>query len=167
MARADTRQEADLNNTSQRRSRWWIPVLTFVVGIGIGVLAVGLLNTSTPDFAAAQSAPPAPPTPAGSQNAPAAGSARVNAACLRVINGAQDVSTTLAEVGPAIHDVNLQQLDDIVRRLQPIQTRLQNDLQDCKVEADVSGSPSPEPSSSSTAEPSASPIPLPTVSPTR
>ena len=98
---------------------------------------------------------------------PAAGSARVNAACLRVINGAQDVTTTLSEVGPAIRDVNLQQLDDIVRRLQPIQTRLQNDLQDCRIEAEVSGTPSPVPSPSSTVEPSASPIPLPTVSPTR
>jgi hypothetical protein len=84
-----------------------------------------------------------------------------------VINGAQDVTTTLSEVGPAIRDVNLQQLDDIVRRLQPIQTRLQNDLQDCQIEAEVSGTPSPVPSPSSTAEPSASPIPLPTVSPTR
>ncbi len=167
MARADTRQEANVNSTSQRRSRWWIPVLTFVVGIGVGVLIVGLLNTSTPDFAAAQSAPPAPPSPAGGQSVPAAGSARVNAACLRVINGAQDVTTTLSEVGPAIRDVNLQQLDDIVRRLQPIQTRLQNDLQDCRIEAEVSGTPSPVPSPSSTVEPSASPIPLPTVSPTR
>lgn len=167
MARADTRQEADVNSTPQRRSRWWIPVLTFVVGIGVGVLIVGLLNTSTPDFAAAQSAPPAPPSPAGGQSVPAAGSARVNAACLRVINGAQDVTTTLSEVGPAIRDVNLQQLDDIVRRLQPIQTRLQNDLQDCRIEAEVSGTPSPMPSPSSTVEPSASPIPLPTVSPTR
>jgi len=142
-------------------------VLTFVVGIGVGVLIVGLLNTSTPDFAAAQSAPPAPPSPAGGQSVPAAGSARVNAACLRVINGAQDVTTTLSEVGPAIRDVNLQQLDDIVRRLQPIQTRLQNDLQDCRIEAEVSGTPSPVPSPSSTVEPSTSPIPLPTISPTR
>ena len=38
MARADTRQEADVNSTPQRRSRWWIPVLTFVIGIGVGVL---------------------------------------------------------------------------------------------------------------------------------
>ena len=45
-------------------------MLTFVVGIGVGVLIVGLLNTSTPDFAAAQSAPPAPPSPAGGQSVP-------------------------------------------------------------------------------------------------
>ena len=68
---------------------------------------------------------------------PAAASAQVNAACLRVINEAQDVATTLSEVGPAITAVNLQQLDDVVRRLQSIQRRLDDDLRNCKVEAQV------------------------------
>ena len=151
---------------TQRRSRWWIPVLTFVAGTAVGVLIVGFLNASTPDFSAEASAPPATPSPAGSQPVPGEAGARVNAACVRVINAARDVSTILGEVGPAITTVNLQQLDDIVRRLQSIQRRMDKDLRDCKVEADVSGTPSssstPEPT-----EPSASPIPLPTVSPTR
>jgi hypothetical protein len=90
-----------------------------------------------------------------------------------VINEARDVATILSEVGPAITSVNLQQLDDIVRRLQSIQGRLDNDLRDCRVEAEVSGTPSTVPSASSSEpstsslEPSASPIPLPTASPTR
>ena len=63
---------------------------------------------------------------------PAAASAQVNAACLRVINEAQDVATILSEVGPAITAVNLQQLDDMVRRLQSIQARLDDDLRDRK-----------------------------------
>jgi hypothetical protein len=83
-----------------------------------------------------------------------------------VINEAQDVATILSEVGPALSAVNLQQLDDIVRRLQSIQGRLDDDLRDCRVEADVSGMPSPVPTPSVTAEPSFSPTPLPTASPT-
>ena len=155
MAGTDSKHQADdATMPPQRRSRWWIAVLTFVAGIVVGVLIVGFLYKTTPDFSAAPSAPPAGPSPAGSQGVPAAASAQVNAACLRVINEAQDIATILSEVGPAITAVNLQQLDDMVRRLQSIQARLDDDLRDCKVEAQVN-----------TVEPS--PTPLPTTSSTR
>ena len=151
----------------KRRSRWWIAALTFVAGVAIGVLIVGFLNRSTSDFSAAQSAPSTSPSPVVGQSEPAAASAQVNAACLRVINHAQDISTILSEVGPAVTAVNLQQLDDIVRRLQSIQARLDDDLRGCKVEGQVNRTPTAAPSSLSTVEPSASPAPLPTASPTR
>ncbi|MGH3338992.1 MAG: hypothetical protein ACRDPL_09215 [Propionibacteriaceae bacterium] len=157
----------DATMPSQRRSRWWIAVLTFVAGVVVGVLIVGFLYKSTPDSPAALSAPPTSPSPADGQGAPAAASAQVNAACLRVINEAQDVAAILSEVGPAITAVNLQQLDDIVRRLQSIQTRLDEDLRDCKVDAEVNRTPTPTPSPMSSVEPSASPTPLPTASATR
>jgi hypothetical protein len=172
VAGTDAKHQAPDDNAipTRRRSRWWIPVLTFVAGIAVGVLIVGLLDTSTPDFSALQSTAPTTPSPAGPPPPSEAG-ARVNAACVRVINQAQDVATILSEVGPALSAVNLQQLDDIVRRLQSIQGRLDDDLRDCKVEADVSGTSSPAsspvPSPSATAEPSASQPPLPTASPTR
>ena len=167
MAGTDAKQQAPDDNAipTRRRSRWWIPVLTFVAGIAVGVLIVGLLNTTTPDFSTQQSSAPATPSPAGPPPPSEAG-ARVNAACVRVINEAQDVATILSEVGPALSAVNLQQLDDIVRRLQSIQGRMDDDLRNCKVEADVSGTSSPVPSPSVSVEPSASPTPLPTASPT-
>jgi len=147
VAGTDPKHQADGNaRPSQRRSRWWIAVLTFVAGIGVGVLIVGFLNASTPDFAPVQSAPPAPPSPTGSPSVPGGASARVNAACVRVINEAQDVATILSEVGPAITSVNLQQLDDIVRRLQSIEGRLENDLRDCRVEAGARSSDEQSPS---------------------
>ena len=133
----------------KRRSRWWIAALTFVAGVIIGVLIVGFLDWSSSDFSAAQSAPSTSPSPVVSQSEPAAASAQVNAACLRVINHAQDIATILGEAGPAITAVNLQQLDDIVRRLQSIQTRLEVDLRDCKVNAQVSGTPTAVPSGKS------------------
>ena len=54
MAGTDAKHQALDDNAipTRRRSRWWIPVLTFVAGIAVGVLIVGLLNTSTPDFSA-------------------------------------------------------------------------------------------------------------------
>jgi hypothetical protein len=137
-----------------RRLRWWIAGITFVVGFVFGVLAVGLLAAGTPEFGAqtrsgATASPTQAPT-AGSSN-PVVAEARVNAACLAVINEAQDMVNVLSGVGQAVKDVDLQQLDDIVRRLQPIETRLAQDLQNCKVETDVvapptGGPPTPEPS---------------------
>ena len=168
MASTDSQRPFDDGAVRPKRgSRWWIAALTFVAGVAIGVLIVGFLNRSTSDFSAAQSALSTSPSPVVGQSEPAAASAQVNAACLRVINHAQDISTILSEVGPAITAVNLQQLDDIVRRLQSIQTRLEVDLRDCKVNAEVSGTPTAVPSPLSTVEPSASPAPLPTASPTR
>jgi hypothetical protein len=168
VAGTDSKHQADdATMPPQRRSRWWIAVLTFVAGVAVGVLIVGFLTRSTPDPSAAPSAPPTSPSPAGSQSVPAAASAQVNAACLRVINEAQDVATIVSEVGPAITAVNLQQLDDIVRRLQSVQARLDDDLRDCKVDAQVNRTPTAVPSPLSTLEPSASPTPLPTASPTR
>ena len=163
MAGTHPKHQADDNaRPSQRRSRWWIAVLTFVAGVAVGVLTVGFLDASTPDLAAVQSVPSASPSPAGSQSVPAAASARVNAACLRVINQAQDVATILSEVGPAISAMNLHQLDDIVRRLQSTQGRLDDDLRECHVEAEVNSATTTAPSAQSSAEPSTLPTPGPT-----
>jgi hypothetical protein len=160
VAGTDSKHRADDTEPPQRRSRWWIAALTFVAGMVVGVLLVGLFDTRKPDFlSAVNSAPPATPSATAGQVVPAAGSAQVNAACLRVINEAQDVSIILGDVGPAVSAVDLQQLDDIVRQLQSIQPRLQRDLGDCRVEANVSDTPS--------AQESASPTPSATASPTR
>jgi hypothetical protein len=97
------------------------------------------------------------PTPGGS--VPVVAEARVNAACLAVINEAQDMYTVLSGLDQAITDVDMQQLDDIVRRLQPIQTRLGQDLQECEVDTGIVTNPTgPEPSTPqpSTPQPSAS-----------
>ena len=52
MAGTDAKQQAPDDNAipTRRRSRWWIPVLTFVAGIAVGVLIVGLLNTDHAGF---------------------------------------------------------------------------------------------------------------------
>jgi hypothetical protein len=146
VAGTDLKQRADYSGRRiQRPSRWWIAALTFIVGVVVGVLTVGLLDIGRPDVLSAQtSAPP---------SVPVAASAQVNAACLRVINDAQDVSIILSEVAPAASAVNLQQLDDIVRRLQSIQPRLERDLSDCRVE--TGGTPAAEPPASTTPAPTA------------
>jgi hypothetical protein len=145
---------------ASRRPRWWLALALFVAGVVAGVLTVGLLDATTPEFGAAVGDPaPVPgdepaPLPTG---VPVAARAEVNAACLRVINQAQDVYNVLQGVDQAVVDVNLQQLDDMVRRLQPIQPRLAQDLQDCRVDTEAvvtSPSPAPSPSTPATPEPS-------------
>jgi hypothetical protein len=146
-----------------RRLRWWVAGITFVAGVVFGVIAVGLLNLGTPEFGS-QAGPgagtaPASPAPSPGGSVPVVAEARVNAACLGVINEAQDLHAVLTGLDDAVVDVDLQALDDIVRRLQPIETRLGRDLQRCEVETDVvtdptrsaSAEPStPQPSSSAT-----------------
>ena len=87
---------------------------------------------------------------------PVVAEARVNAACLAVINEAQDMYTVLTGLGQAVSDVDLQQLDDIVRRLQPIEARLGQDLQRCRVDTGVVTNPT-EGSASETSTPQPTP----------
>jgi hypothetical protein len=145
-----------------RRLRWWISGITFVGGVVVGMLAVGLLSASNPSFGAAGPDPNGPTansaaTPGGS--IPVVAQAQVNAACLSVINEAQDLAAILTGLDDAVTDVDLQHLDDIVRQIQPIQPRLSRDLQDCEIDAELvnpSGTPA-----------TPSPSPVPTPSPTR
>ena len=147
-----------------RRVRWWVAGITLVVGVVSGVVAVGLLSAGTPEFGtqagpgAGTAASSAAPTPGGT--VPVVAEARVNAACLAVINQAQDMYNILTGLGEAVTDVDLQQLDDIVRRLQPIEARLGEDLQRCEVDTEVDTNPT------QTAPPEPGP-PQPSASPTR
>jgi hypothetical protein len=139
-----------------RRLRWWVAGITFVVGFVFGVVAVGLLNVTTPSFGTG--GPGSTPTAAGptpGSSVPVVAEARVNAACLAVINEAQDMYTVLTGLGQAVTDVDLQALDDIVRRLQPIEARLGRDLQNCRVDTSVG------------TEPTGAVTPQPTATPTR
>ncbi len=146
------------------RVRWWVAGLTAVGGLLLGVLITGLLVGTTPDFGSAspqagQTAAPGNPQP--TEAVPVTAQARVNAACLRVINDAQDVYRVIGGVGEAAADVDLQRLDDIVRRLQPLEARLERDLLACRVDTSIDSSAGASP---------AAPIPTvpqPSSSPTR
>ncbi|MBA8794076.1 hypothetical protein FHX74_001681 [Friedmanniella endophytica] len=151
-----------------RRPAPWLAVLIFAAGLLVGVLTVGLLDAGTPDFATRTSNTstlPGRSTPTPVANG-AAAQAQVNAACLAVINDAQDVYAALGDLGPALDQNDLTTLDDIVRRLQPVEPRLATDLADCRVRTDVNAGPSAPGSPVATSEPSTS-QPTPSPTPTR
>lgn len=140
-------EQPDRSSTAQPgvgRVRWWVAAITLVGGVLLGVLITALLIDTTPDFGTTAADSAATPGGGGERpldagTVPMTAEARVNVACLRVINEAQDVSRILSGVDEAANDMDLQQLDDIVRRLQPIDARLQRDLRACRVETDLRG----------------------------
>lgn len=146
------------------RVRWWVAAVTGIAGVILGVLITGLLVATTPDFGMASQGPgqsqtrdPEQPTDTGT--VPVTAEARVNAACLRVINDAQDVYRIISGVGEAAEDVDLQRLDDIVRRLQPLEARLERDLLGCRVDTSIDSRPGASPAAPipTIAQPSSSP----------
>src|SRR4029453_7911542 len=55
VAGTDLKQRVDYRGRRvQRPSRWWIPALTFILGGVVGVLTVGLLGITWPDFLSTQ-----------------------------------------------------------------------------------------------------------------
>lgn len=131
------------------RVRWWVAAITFLGGLLLGVLVAVFLLATTPEFGTAPGVgtTQAPDGPTDRGTVPVTAEARVNAACLRVINEAQDVIRILSGVDEAATDVDLQRLDDIVRRLQPVEARLQRDLRDCRVDTSVSAGATEAPAS--------------------
>ena len=62
----------------------------------------------------------------------------MNAACLRTVNAAQDVFDVVEDLGEALSEFNAGRLDQVVRQLQPLQDRLQVNLAECDVAAQIS-----------------------------
>lgn len=140
--------------TSGRGARWWLAAGGFVVGLFVGGIAVGLAadGSSTDVGAPAATTAPAPGSPAPS--AGATGQVVVNSACLRAVNDAQDAYGAVNDLADAASSLNAARLDEIVRRLQPLQSRLQQDLRGCQVvtrlpDGSVSSGPPPSPAPTS------------------
>ena len=135
MADAPTRSPAD-GARSRPAFRGWLAAITFVVGLFLGGIIVGLLSDDPSLPPAGTTAGPLPsPTAAPSSGSAAGGTAEVvvNDACLRAVNTAQDVSGAVDDLGEAAAELDAARLDEVVRRLQPLQDRLQENIEDCEV----------------------------------
>jgi hypothetical protein len=139
MADAPTPSPAGARRPSPALRRW-LAAVTFVVGLFLGGIVVGLLSDdpSLPPVGTMAEPPAsagAEPTAAPSRGSGTAGTAEVvvNDACLRAVNAAQDVSGAIDDLGQAAAELNAARLDEVIRRLQPLQGRLQENLEGCKV----------------------------------
>lgn len=130
----------------------WLALGTFVLGVVTGVLLLGLLGGDPPVAPPAQAATSAE----ASATVPAdpTGPVELNEACLRALNAAQDIAAAVEDLGAAAAALDAAQLDEVIRRLQPLQARLQENTAAC----DSTGSAPTE-----TASPSPTPSPTPSA----
>ncbi len=130
-------------------ARRWVLGGVFVGGLVVGMLATGVLADSSPVYAGEPSAAAGDDrSGAGGLDEvdPNAAQALVNQPCLRALNVAQDTLAAGAALGEAASVLDPAQLDEAVRRLQPLQSRLDVDLAACRVvevEAPALGGSSP------------------------
>lgn len=147
------RDADDGDGVSRKADRgWtgWLATGAFVLGLVAGVLLLGLLGQDPPTAPVAQGAAPAPGPGASSGSGGETGRIEVNAACLRAINAAEDIAAAVEDLGSAAAVLDAAQLDEVVRRLQPLQDRLQENTAACEVTGST-------PSESAGASPTASP----------
>ena len=153
MARPAPRDQEDRRDRGWTR---WLATGTFVLGLVTGVLLVGLLGQDPPVPTPAQgaagagaAAPTAPGDPTGGLE--------VDPACLRALNAASDIAGTVDDLGAAAAALDAAQLDEVVRRLQPLQERLEVNTAACEATASVP---------TGTAPPTGTPTPTAPASPT-
>ena len=84
----------------------------------------------------------------------------MNDACLRAVNAAQNALAAFQDIGEAARSFNAAELDSIIRRLQPLQSSLLDDVDACKVTtrlpngvtiaSSLQGTPTPTPTTGTT-----------------
>ena len=103
------------------------------VGLVAGAVTAGLLGGS----AAPAAVPAEEPVDGGllpDVDVPTSGTQfRVTPPCLRAVNAAQDASAAVEDLGEAAAALDAARLDEVVRRLQPLQVQLETDLAACEV----------------------------------
>jgi hypothetical protein len=137
-----------------------VAALVFVVGLALGAVVAGFLAADpvvvrAADGPVAGDAATGPSLPAED----AAAQFVVSGACLSAVNAAQDTLLLVDDIGRGAAELDAAALDETVRRLMPLQTRLQSGLEACRVATEVtgggtgtedpgdpSGSPAPSPS---------------------
>ena len=146
---ADGGPAGDRTGTTGRTARtstWWFVAPAFVVGMFAGAVTLGLLREDPPPV-------PAPEASAGADAAGSEGSSSpgasaeftVNEACLRVVNGTQDLVEVIGDVGDAAADLDIAGLNQAIRRLQPLERTLRDDLDGCEADSTLPGDLSPTP----------------------
>lgn len=133
------RDASGARHEHRRALRWSLAAVTFVVGLLVGGVLVGIVAVRSTQVPAASgdpamaSSPASSPAAASSPSAAASAEVQVNQACLRSINAAQDVYQQLGDLGDAARNLDAARLDEVIQNLQPLQQRLRDNLPACQV----------------------------------
>jgi hypothetical protein len=136
----------------------FVAAVVFVAGLAVGALVAGFF-AADPVVVRAADGPVAGDAAAG-PSLPAEDAAAqfvVSGACLSAVNAAQDTLLLVDDIGRGAAELDAAALDETVRRLMPLQTRLQSGLEACRVATEVSGGSG----RGDPGEPSGSPAPSP------
>ena len=119
----------------ERARKWLAAAAIFAAGALTVGLPVGLLSGGSP--------PRRGPEPSAAATGPsasgAAGQVTVNTSCIEAIHDAQTVRAQLNKLGQAAQQLNFGQLDQVVRKLEPIQNRLSADSRACRIVTQLPG----------------------------
>lgn len=132
----------------------FVAAVAFVAGLAVGGVVAGLM-AADPVVVRASEGPVAGDAATG-PTLPAEDAAAqfvVSGACLSAVNAAQDTLLLVDDIGRGAAEFDAAALDETVRRLMPLQTRLQSGLDACQVAVDVSGGTGTEEPSGSSAAP--------------
>lgn len=145
-----------------RAAAWFLAAGTFIAGLLIGAVAVGLLSEGSPGPQAASAgeltSSSAVATGGSSEGTSASGATAkvtVNDACLQALVAAQEATTSINAIADAARNFDARRLDEIVRSLQPLEQRLTDDIAACNVTTElpngviISGATTPPPAQSS------------------
>ena len=114
--------------------------VALVLGLAVGAVVAGLASADpvvvrTSEGPVAGDAATGPTLPAEDTAAQFV----VSGACLSAVNAAQDTLLLVDDIGQGAADLDAAALDETVRRLMPLQTRLQSGLDACQVAVEVTG----------------------------
>lgn len=128
-----------------------IAAAIFVIGLFVGGVIVGFtVSGPAPKIPTRTVTATPPPQAAPSSQGAVTGLASVNQQCLQAINDTQSSLGALQNLADALRSLNPVRIDEAIRRLQPIQQRIRDELKQCKVTTSVAGNrsavPAPAPS---------------------
>ena len=129
------------------RQRWFIPVITFVVGLVLGGLLIGALRSgdSTASSPDASASPTTSATgPAGGTAAPTTATLVVPAECLKVSDDAATLNELARRAVTAARDLDASELSSVVREIDTAQKALREHADACRdVQASITGGTTP------------------------
>ena len=138
------------------RQRWFIPVITFVVGLLLGGLVIGALRSGDSGTASpvTSASPTASATGTGGTAAPTTAPVVGPAECLQVSDDAAALNDLAKRAVTAARDLNASELSGVVREIDTAQKALRQHADACrKVQAAITGGTTP---SVTTLQPSSS-----------
>lgn len=119
-----------------------LPALTFLVGVLLGAVVVGVSGIGDEDGAVATPEPtatdPGTAPTTGTPDRPDA-TVTVPGACLDAAEGTQDLLALVQEAATAAQELDAAELSSIVRQLQELQATLESVSSDCRSAAASAG----------------------------